>query len=129
MSDTPPETSPSFIRERDAQRADARLESQKIMVAMWSTLIDLVNNSDNTVTMFQEGIPSDLHREHGSTKNMAKAAMTGIKALIALDPVSYKEAVKIVGEPRAFPFLLEDDFFMFSDDDENEEKVHKKPRT
>ena len=128
MSDTPPETSPTYLRERAAQREDDRIESQKkATIAMWCTLIDLVNNSFNTATMYEEGVPEALKRAHGSTKRIAEASVAGIKAMIAQDPAAYDEAVKIVGTPDAFPFSISDDDFL-SDEEESDERLAKRAR-
>ena len=95
---------------------------------MWCTLIDLVNNSFNTATMYQEGIPAELKRDYGSTKKIAKASVAGIKAMIAQDPASYNEAVKIVGPSHAFPFEISDDDFLSSEDEEESERPVKRVR-
>ena len=130
MSDTPPETSPTYVRERDAQREEDRIESEKqATIAMWCTLIDLVNNSFNTATMYQEGIPEELKRYYGSTKKIAEASVAGINAMIAQDPTSYNEALKIVGPPNAFPFTISDDDFLSSEyEEELEERLAKRVR-
>lgn len=88
----------------------------------------LANNSINTATMYQEGIPEELKREYGSTKSIAEASASGIQAMIAHDPASYSEAVKIVGTPNAFPFVLSDDDFLSSEEDDSDEPVVKRAR-
>ena len=123
MSDAPPETSPTYIGKRRAHREDHRVEmTKKNTIAMWCTLIDLVNNSFNTATMYQEGFPEALKRDYGSGKKIAEASVAGIKAMIAQDPASYSAALKFVGKPNAFPFVIEDDDFLSSEDEEESDE-------
>lgn len=85
---------------------------------MWCTLIDLVNNSVNTSTMYQEGIPNRLRRDYGSTKEIAKASAAGIKAMIEQDLDSYHQAVEMVGAPTDFPFVMFEEDFLSSDQED-----------